>query len=143
MKKIFIFISLVSMFSISAASAQSIGLDGTIRLNDGRTIVRIDVNTDNRQDIRSMSRRIRRLEQAVRALQNRVYELEDDAPRRAEVIIHTCTLPTTFSGTFIGKGRTNAEARANAVNACERGDGFPCHDGRIKSCETSVEYVNY
>lgn len=114
-----------------------------ISLNDGKNILRIDIGNERDADSRQMARRITRLERAVRELQNRVYELEDDsAPARREITVYTCTLPTSFDGTFIGKGKTAAEARAIAVNKCEKGGGFPCSDNHIKSCETSVEIEN-
>lgn len=112
----------------------------SISINDGSNILRIDIGNDRDLDARQLVRRITKLERAVRELQNRVYDLEDDAtPNQREVTVYTCALPTAFDGTFVGKGKTAAEARANAVNACHKGGGFPCSDDRVKSCETSVE----
>lgn len=134
MKKI---ITILALVLSTAAVARDYG---TISLNDGKNIFRIDIGNDRDVETRQLVKRIVRLERAVRELQNRVYDLEDDAaPSRREVTIFTCTLPTSFDGTFIGKGKTAAEARANAVNKCEMGGGFPCNDSRIKSCETSTE----
>ena len=48
-------------------------------------------------------------------------------------------MPTSFQGTFIGKAKTAAEARAIAVNECKRGGGFPCTADRVASCETNIE----
>ena len=93
-------------------------------------------------DARSQSQRVVRLERAVRELQNRVYDLEDSSrTSRREVTIYTCTLPTSFEGTFIGKATTLAEARAITVNQCNQGGGFPCRDGRIETCEKSSEVI--
>lgn len=143
MKRVITLVSLLSLFAISSASARPLDVGGMITLRDGGNVVRISVGEEERNDRRSMARRIKRLERAVRALQNRVYDLEDDAntaPR--EVTVHTCSLPTSFDGVFIGKGPTEIEARANAVNACELGGGFPCGENRVSSCATSVEYLD-
>lgn len=144
MKKIIAIIGLVGLMGTGSAFARNLDLSGSISLRDGGQVVRINIGKEERQDNRSMSRRINRLERAVRALQNRVYDLEDDVgPVQTEVTIYTCTLPTSFDGTFIGKGKTEAEARANAVNACEAGGGFPCRDRRVKTCETNLEFLSH
>ena len=86
MKKTFGLISLIFLVTISASSAKSIDLDGSIILRDGSKVVRIDVgNEDKRGNGRSINKRIKRLERAVRALQNRVYELEDQETSESEI----------------------------------------------------------
>lgn len=142
MKKILTSIAMLTLLSSTASFARSSDVTGSITLRDGGSVVRINVGREDDRDSRSMAIRLRRLESAVRELQNRVYELEDEG-RGREVTVHTCSLPTSFEGTFIGKGSTRVEARANAVNACERGGGFPCSESRIKACETSTQIVNY
>jgi hypothetical protein len=113
---------------------------GTISLNDGKNILRINIGNERDSDSRQLVQRITRLERAVRELQNRVYDLEDEAnPTRREIKIITCILTTSAYGSFIGKGRTEAEARANASNSCERGGAPYCSDRNIKRCEASIE----
>jgi hypothetical protein len=117
---------------------------GSISLRDGGNILRIDIGSEQEANSRQLAQRVTRLERAVRELQNRVYDLEDDnTASRRETKVFTCTLPTSFDGTFIGKGKTEGEARANASNACEKGGAAFCSDNRIKSCETSIEIENY
>lgn len=116
---------------------------GTISLNDGKNILRIDIGNEREADSRQLVQRITRLERAVRELQNRVYDLEDETtPTHREIKVFTCTLPTSFDGTFIGKGKTEAEARANASNNCKKGGAAFCSDRSIKSCETTIEIEN-
>ncbi len=134
MKKIITILSLVLSTTTFARDY------GTINLSDGKNILRIDIGNEREFDTRQLVQRITRLERAVRELQNRVYDLEDEAtPARREVKVFTCTLPTSFDGTFIGKGKTEAEARANASNACKRGGASFCSERDIKTCETNME----
>lgn len=90
---------------------------GRYTKNDGGTIIRIEVGSDRDSDSRQMMRRMVQLERAVRELQNRVYDLEDDSkPQTREVKVYTCVLPTSFDGTFVGKGSTEIEAKAKQVD---------------------------
>jgi hypothetical protein len=119
---------------------------------NGRDIIRIDVEDDmgdiqvgrtlSIQDVQKenkrLRRRVHRLEQAVRQLQDRAYALES-APRITHVAParvprdSTCYIKTTFHGTVMGKGANEHEARANTLRACEKSDGgFDCEDGKIK-----------
>ncbi len=124
------------LISSSAVFAQDYG---NISLNDGKNIFRINIGNDRDRDV-NLSRRVVNLERAVRDLQNRVYDLQDySVPARREVTIFTCTLPNPFRGTFIGKAKTETEARANAVNECKKGGAFPCTSDYVSSCETSIE----
>ena len=116
--------------------------DGRYTKNDGDTIIRIEVGNDRDTDSPQMMRRMVQLERAVRELQNRVYDLEDDSrPQTYEVKVFTCVLPTSFDGTFIGKGSTEIEAKAEASRACERSGALFCGVNRISKCESSVEVV--
>ena len=135
MKKIIAILTLVLLSTATFA-----GDYGTIGLNDGKNILRIDIGNERDVDSRQLAQRITRLERAVRELQNRVYDLEDEAiPARREVKIFTCTLPTSFDGTFVGRGKTQGEARAEASNNCKEGGASFCNDSDIKSCESSIE----
>lgn len=101
---------------------------------DDRPVVRISVGQDRNQDTH---RRIQRLEEAVRDLQDMVYDLQDD--RRDRVITeHVCALKTNFQGTFIGKGSTKTEAQANAVNACKRSGAAFCESTQQQCEKTEV-----
>jgi len=116
------------------------GGGGRIDLRDGTTIVRIDIGDERETDSRAMMKRVANLERAVRELQNRVYDLEDDArPTTREVTVWTCSLPTSFDGTFVGKGKTETEARAAASNACTAKRSPFCSDFNIKKCEATKE----
>lgn len=97
---------------------------------DDRPVIRISVGQDRNQDVH---RRIQRLEEAVRDLQDMVYDLQDDQRERV-VREHVCVLKTTFDGSFIGKGSTRVEAQANAVTACKRGRGSFC-ERTEQTCE--------
>ncbi len=73
MKKLLI--ALLSLSFMATAYAQDRGrVSGTIRIGDGTDVVRININNDRNNNT---NKRLKRLERAVRQLQNRVYELED------------------------------------------------------------------
>ena len=130
------------LLALTLISTTSFAQDyGNITLSDGNTIFRIDVGNDREADSRRLSQRVNRLERAVRDLQNRIYDLEDNSrPTQREVTIYTCVLPTSFIGTYIGKAQTVVEARAQAVNSCSRaGGGISCQDSLIDRCEKSIE----
>ena len=115
---------------------------GRYTKNDGSTIIRIEVGSEGDTDSRNMNRRMVQLERAVRELQNRVYDLEDDSRSQTrEVRIFTCVIPTPFEGTFIGKGTTELEAKAEAAKACEKSGSLSCNINRIKNCESAIEIV--
>lgn len=101
---------------------------------DDRPIVRISVGQDRNQDTH---RRIQRLEEAVRDLQDMVYDLQDD--RRDRVFTeYVCALKTNFQGTFIGKGSAKIEAQANAVNACKRSGAAFCESTQQQCEQTEI-----
>ena len=103
---------------------------------DDKPIVRISIGQDRNQDAH---RRIQRLEEAVRDLQDMVYDLQDD--RRDRIISeHVCVLKTNFDGSFIGKGSTRIEAEANAVRACKKADVSFCERSK-QICELSQRQV--
>ena len=113
-------------------------------LRDGSSILRIEVGTDDRDQ----AIRIRNLEQAVRDLQYRIYDLElnDTMNRTRAVDMYICTLtpPGINNGVYIGRASTQVEARAQAINNCNRARAFFCDAMNAKMlCERTVEYVNY
>jgi hypothetical protein len=118
--------------------------DGRINTNDGGTIIRIEVGNDRDNDSRAMMKRMVQLERAVRELQNRVYDLEDDArPQTREQKIVTCALKTNFNGTFIGKAPTQIEAQTIAIQQCERANANFCDFNLSQTlrCEEAIEVV--
>lgn len=140
MKKLIV-LGLLALTALSTAYAQRVDADGRFRTRDGQSIIRISVG-DSRSD-RDLANRVRRLEQAVMDMQNRIYDLEaSDTPRTRPVDIFVCSLKTSFDGTFIGKANTKTEAEAITRNNCERGGGSFCSSARV-TCERTVEYVNY
>lgn len=133
------------LFTLALISTSTFAKDytGGMSLRDGSRIIRIDIGKENDSDTRQLSKRVLQLERAVRELQNRVYDIEEDSrPSYREVKVVTCVLPTSFNGTFIGKASTEVEARALAVNNCKKGRGSFCNDNSITRCETSTEVVN-
>lgn len=140
MKSLLVLLALT--VSVTAVARDDRYVDGRYTKNNGDTIIRIEVGNDRDTDTRAMMRRMVQLERAVRELQNRVYDLEDDArPQTREVRVFTCILPTSFNGTFIGKGSTEIEAKAEASRACEGGGASFCGLHKITKCESSIEVV--
>lgn len=124
MKKAFALISLFSVMTASSASARVLNLDGSITLHDGGRVVRINVGGEDRQDSRSMIRRIKRLEEAVRALQNRVYDLEDTQVLQVEK--WTCKIVrNSFGDTYYGDTEpSRGEAERSAHQRCLSEESF-------------------
>ena len=146
----------VAMFFLtsSVGFAGSVGFSATlpgISINT-RDIVRVDIGPDEdevpRQGIdqvgyltennRNLRRRVRRLEQALRQMQDQIYRLEDSNARPMVVAAEpqrefTCYIKTTFKGTVFGKGSSEMEAKAKALKSCDDvGGGFSCEDGNAK-----------
>ena len=132
-------LALLTLLAISTTTFAGVNY-GSIRLDDGKNIFRMDIGNEKENDSRELSRRVNRLERAVRELQNRIYDFEDDSvPATREVTVYTCVLPTSFDGTFIGKGKTEVEARANAVNSCKKAGAPFCYESNVRKCESSIE----
>lgn len=124
------------------AMAKDDRYSGSFTKNDGGTIIRIEVGSERDTDSRQMIKRMVQLERAVRELQNRVYDLEDDSrPQTREERVYTCVLSTSFDLTFIGKGSTEIEAKAQANKACQAAGASFCGVHRIVGCESSIEIV--
>lgn len=117
---------------------------GTVVLRDGRSIVRIEVGDD--RDDRDTLMRVRRLEQAVRDLQDKVYELQtNSAPRTRTVTTHVCSITTNFDGTFVGKASSRVEAEALARQKCQNQRVSFCTNTNVTParCEVVQEEVLY
>ncbi len=88
---------------------------------------------------RELRERVRLLEAAVRQLQEEVYRLKNsDTPtgygRPSQRPSYTCFLNTPFDGSFYGKGDTKLEAKAKALNDCEKKDKGYCNANQV-TCE--------
>jgi hypothetical protein len=84
------------IFSITATQAQR-HRDGDITLTDGRRTVRINIG-DERFERGQLMRRIRRLEEAVRDLQDSVYDLQTNPTQEVKF---TCRAVTCRQSTSI------------------------------------------
>jgi len=129
-------IAMLVLVTATTSFAQSRRDNGRIEIGNGRSTVRITVN--DRVDS-NQNERIRRLEEAVRDLQNQVYDLRDQ-PQTTIVRMNVCSLKSTFDGTFIGKASTRIEAEAEARNKCERARVNFCSTTRV-NCEVVDELV--
>lgn len=104
-------------------SSHALDLDaGSIVLKDGRRIVKIDVG-DDRED-HAMDR-IRRLEQAVADLQQKVYDLQAEALKPKSHDKFICTIDAGDTP-FVGKAETAQEAMATVVKNCKDSNGRFC-----------------
>lgn len=135
---------LLALTLTTSAFARDNNRDGRMGTNNGGTIIRIEVGSERDSDSRAVMRRMMQLERAVRELQNRVYDLEDDArPQTREQKIVTCALKSSFNGTFIGKASTQIEAQSIAIQQCERAKASFCDFALNQNlrCEESIEVV--
>lgn len=133
MKRLFVLaLALLSLTAHAQRRPGRVNHDGSISMNNGRNTVRINVG-DSRDD-RDMLYRMIRLEQAVRDLQDQVYELQVapipvplpiPIPRR---IFYVCSARFSFAGTVTARGKTELEARGNLSDACvdRSHDRFHC-----------------
>jgi hypothetical protein len=113
---------MVALMSVSAF-AQSRGdrddnRRNNVTLRDGRTILRINIGDD--RDDREMLLRVRRLEEAVRDLQDQVYQLATAPVYRT---VHSCSGDMFGIGQVSGSGQSRAEAVVNAMADCQRKNG--------------------
>lgn len=136
MKSILVLLALTVSVSAFARDQR-----GRVELNNGQTIIRIDVGNERDTDSRAMAMRMAKLERAVRELQNRVYDLEDDSrPLTREVKIHICTSTSNFDDRNVGDpALTETEARASALKACAK-TRHPmfCEEDNVR-CESRIE----
>lgn len=130
MKKIIF--ALVILTTVSQAFAQG---RNRIDRRDGRSTVRIVVGDMNNAQL---ANRVRNLEEAVRDLQQEVYDIREDQQQPTLRQMHVCSVKTAFDGTFLGKASSRTEASALARNKCEQARAFNC--GNIAPvCETVME----
>lgn len=141
MKSILVLLALT--ISISALAREEKN-DGRLMTSGGKTIVVVEVGADRATDAEEMSRRIVRLEKAVRDLQNRIYDLEEDAkPRVKQVRMYTCNLYPNATRKFTGKETTLKAAQENAIQACQNADVSFCDFALSKTlkCDSAIETV--
>lgn len=90
---------IVSLLALVAGimTTQARDRDGSITLRDGRSVVRISIGDEDRNE-RVMVRRIRRLEEAVRDLQDTVYDLQTQTPVENKYVcgVKTCRHSTSI-----------------------------------------------
>lgn len=105
MKKGLILIAILSLVSISAFSQDRTRVRGGISIGNGDDVIRIDVN--NRSRAGDTSKRILRLERAVRQLQNMVYDLQDsNIPNNSELSFN-CSVKTCRQSTSVHNASTS------------------------------------
>ena len=77
MKKLLLLSIVTFVFGSSTVFARGVDIGGNLTLGDGSNILRINIGDEKTTDRKSMAKRMKRLERAVRDLQNRIYDLED------------------------------------------------------------------
>jgi hypothetical protein len=133
--------------------APALAFGGTGISIGGQEIIRIDADervvvetgrprsvSDLQMENARLRERVLRLEMAVRQLQERTFSLEVTGARQAAAPTkeYACYIKTTFNGTVMGKGASEAEARAGALKACDDKDGgFSCEESKIKCSSNS------
>jgi hypothetical protein len=105
----------VSAFAQSRSDRNNDNGRNNMTLRDGRTILRIDIGDD--RDDREMLMRVRRLEEAVRDLQDQVYQLVVTPRYRT---VHSCSGEMFSIGFVTGSGLSKGEAVNNAMADCQR-----------------------
>lgn len=139
MKKLIFAIALISTILSTGAFAQRRDDrgNGRVTVGNGRSIVRIEIGDD--RDDREILMRVRRLEEAVRDLQDQVYQLQSQ-PQRREIWV--CSGEMFSIGSVIGKATTMGEAKVNAMNDCRRknrgSDSIFCKQADL-ICEQTFE----
>jgi galactokinase len=104
----------------------------------GEKIIIIDTGSESKSSSRDIQKRVYRLEQAVRQLQERIFELEleNDGLKDDKVKKTTCYLKTT-KGVFSSTQKSMTQARAEAMQKCTEvvKFGFECDEDKVKCGE--------
>lgn len=96
------------------------------------TNVWVDLN-----NTKELEYRVQLLEQAVRNLQAQINNQRYNEPRQRQVI-HVCSF-ITANGVFSGEGKTEPQARAQAISQCiQNGRDYNCDKIR-QTCEKTFE----
>lgn len=136
MKKLLI-IALVLTTTLSAF-AQTRSGGARVDTRDGRSVLRITINENDRDQ----SRRIRDLEEAVRDLQDQVYDLSRASRTRLETQ-YVCTVRNTMTKrVYTERALSRAEAESFASNSCNRAEQRFFCESRA-ACEVSTVEVRY
>lgn len=89
------------------------------------------------EEIRLLKARTKVLEEAVRQLQEEVYWLRyandiKPSPKERNPSVWFCSVKSAFDRTYTGQGETQVEARAKAMDSCEKADGgLHCKDEKM------------
>lgn len=140
MKKIILTFLLVAS---SLVSAQSLPAEKRVSIGKGLSTIQIQVNGRS-NSFYDQEMRIRWLEEAVRDLQNQVFNLnfQQQIPQTKVITTYVCSLTTNFDGTFMGKAKSQVEASAIALQNCEKARASFCSRVPIK-CDKTEELVRY
>ena len=85
-----------------------------------------DSGEDSASDVKELRQRTRRLERAVRQLQDRVFELEagQPTPKPEEKEDVTCILEQTFGEIITATAKSESKARMDVYLACRKQNDF-------------------
>lgn len=135
--------SLLPLATILICS-NTLSLASEVHVTTGRSfnrdsIILIDNDTDSRKSKKDLEKRIARLERAVRQLQDRVFDLEnennnlkgkdDDKSERK----FTCYIKTMDKGVFTSTDESKTKAKADAMKKCSAviPYGFQCDENKV------------
>lgn len=136
MKKLLILI--IAMGSLSVF-AQRRDRSDTIDLRNGRTTLRISVNSDTHN--RNLGKRVKRLERAVRDLQDMVYDLQSTSTGGVSTVVYTCTMKVDHWTQYIGEEEiTRSRAIKSVMNKCKQNETFDsnCKTERVTCAEDVI-----
>jgi len=125
MKKLLCTILLFSSFSLFAS----------------QDIFRIEIGKrDSSSDTQDLRQRVWMLEQAVRQLQDKVFQLEYSNANRPSPVAskqYTCTLQNNMAGTFTSTKGSMGEAKADVIKQCtdKNSSNFFCKKKDVECSE--------
>lgn len=133
MKRTITLIAILSLVSLSAlAQRRSSGnVRGGISIGNGDDIIRIDINNRSRET-RTLQQRVKKLERAVRQLQNMVYDLQDDRDVVVAQPLWRCQIQTSRNTYYGEPSESKFSAERSVTEKCERKESFAStcrHDG--------------
>lgn len=134
-------IGLTAALMGSQVYAQEVSTNGDILLGNGKSTVQIRIGNRSANNVQ-LTRRVRRLERAVRDLQDIVYDLQS-APVVTDYE-YTCRLQgswNTYTAKGVGSTQQIAEdnAREAVMSKCRSKESFAssCKEDKIKKCYQS------
>ncbi|MGC6366970.1 MAG: hypothetical protein ACON35_03125 [Candidatus Marinamargulisbacteria bacterium] len=104
-------------------------------------VIKINLNNNQTSSNESINQRINQLERAVIQLQQKVFglqlenerllQLNSDSNKQKE---YTYYIKTPFDGTFYGTGTSHSEAKAKALQNCEKkSEPIFCNENNLKT----------